>query len=112
MTTLRNILSNILPRSSAKQMTNRVIVPLKQEDQVPVSRVGQLAVSILTARGAMPLSNLVEGVASQLYRDELRRGAQILDIGLFGSRLFEADVISEIEAGNGGLWRIEELTKG
>jgi hypothetical protein len=32
-----------------------------------------------------------------------------LDIGLFGSRLFNGDVIRELKAGDGVLWKIEEL---
>jgi hypothetical protein len=57
----------------------------------------------------MPLDTLAERVASELYREELRQGAQNLDIGLFGSRLFLGDVIREIEARNGTLWQIENV---
>lgn len=99
----------MLPRGSSREPANNLIVRLGQGCQEPVTRVEQLAVSMLTSRGVMPLRNLVESVASELYREELRRGAQILDIGLFGSKLFEADVVREIEAGNGTLWRIEDL---
>jgi hypothetical protein len=56
----------------------------------------------------MPLGSLVERVASELYNEELRHGAWVLDIGLFGSSLFVPDVVSEIEARNGTLWRIDD----
>jgi len=38
----------------------------------------------------------------------LCKGAWVLDIGLFGSKLFVPDVIGEIEARNGTLWQIEK----
>jgi hypothetical protein len=46
-----------------------------------------------------------------LYREELRNGASVLDIGLFGSRFFTRDVVRELKAGDGILWEIREERK-
>jgi hypothetical protein len=50
----------------------------------------------------------VNAVSADLYAEELRTGAGALDIGLFGSRLFSGDVIRELKAGDGILWKIGE----
>ncbi len=83
----------------------RLIEPLPRPIITPIER---LAVSSLKQEGAIPFQLLVEHVAFDLYREELRNGAWVLDIGLFGSRLFAPDVVREIEAGNGILWEIEK----
>jgi hypothetical protein len=60
--------------------------------------------------GPIPRSTLVAAVAAELYRDELSKGAGVLDIGLFGSRLFSGEVIQALKAANGILWEIREPT--
>jgi hypothetical protein len=55
----------------------------------------------------MPLHLLVERVVAELYDEELHYGAWILDIGLLGKRLFVPDVVREVEAGKGILWKID-----
>ncbi|HWO41854.1 MAG TPA: hypothetical protein VNO43_08640, partial [Candidatus Eisenbacteria bacterium] len=72
----------------------------------PDTPIGRLVVAALTERGALPLDALVQRVAGELYREHCRNGAAILDIGLFGSKLFVNDVLAEIEARDGSLWRI------
>jgi hypothetical protein len=112
MTSIRQALMGMLPRkSSLTDKSNNIIVRLEQGSREPVTPVEQLTVSVLSSKGTMSLRTLAERVASELYHQELRNGAQVLDIGLFGSRLFLPDVISEIEARNGTLWRIENREK-
>jgi hypothetical protein len=48
----------------------------------------------------------VKTVAGEVYAEELRKGSGVLDIGLFGSRLFSSDVVRELEGGDGVLWKI------
>jgi hypothetical protein len=84
------------------------MVRLEPPSREPTTPVERVVVSVLKAAGAMPLGSLVERVASELYNEELRHGAWVLDIGLFGSSLFVPDVVSEIEARNGTLWRIDD----
>jgi hypothetical protein len=67
--------------------------------------------STLETTGNAPFYLLVERIADQLYREELRQGAWILDIGLFGSSLLISSVAQEIEAANGVLWKIERKHK-
>jgi hypothetical protein len=104
---VKEALLSMLPRRSSPRQN--IIVRLAQGSRQPTTRVEQLAVSVLASQGAIPLDTLAERVASELYREELRNGAQSLDIGLFGSRLFLGDVIREIEARNGTLWEIDNL---
>jgi hypothetical protein len=109
MVNVKQALLNILPKKIASK--GNTIVRLESGSREPVTPVEQLAVSLLASKGPMPLHTLAERVASELYRQELGKGAQVLDIGLFGSRLFLGDVIGEIEARNGTLWRIENQSK-
>ena len=107
MINIKEALLSMLTRRSFP--TRNIIVRLEQGSRQPETPVERLAVSVLASNGAMPLHTLAERVASELYRQELGQGAQVLDIGLFGSRLFLRDVIGEIQARNGTLWRIESL---
>lgn len=45
-------------------------------------------------------------VAEDLYQEELHLGAAIVDIGLFGSGLFDRDVSAAIKAADGILWKV------
>jgi hypothetical protein len=107
MTHVKETLLSILPRRRSSSSEN-AIVCLVQGSRRPETRVEQLAVSLLASKGVIPLDTLAERVASELYREELRNGASVLDIGLFGSRFFTRDVVRELKAGNGILWEIKE----
>jgi hypothetical protein len=72
----------------------------------PVTAFEQRVISKLTETGPVSLTNLVKTVAGEVYAEELRRGSGVLDIGLFGSRLFSSDVVRELEGGDGVLWEI------
>ena len=106
MTHIKEALLSMLPRRSFPR--GNIIVRLIQGSRQPETSVEQLAVSVLASNGAMPLHTLAEHVAAQLYREELRNGAGVLDIGLFGSRFFTSDVVGELKAGDGILWEIKE----
>jgi hypothetical protein len=73
---------------------------------VPQSPIQQALLRALKETSSVSLPVLVKRVVGELYRDELRQGAAALDIGLFGDRLFNRDVVRELEAGNGILWEI------
>ena len=63
-------------------------------------------ISILKEAGSISQYHLVQRVARDLYEGELRRGAAVVDIGLFGSRLFEREVTETLKHGDGALWDI------
>ena len=63
-------------------------------------------VSMLKEAGSVSHDHLVQRVARDLYEGELRRGAAVVDIGLFGSRLFEHEVVETLKHGDGALWEI------
>jgi len=75
--------------------------------RLPLTPFERLVVATLTREGAMRFSTLVELVALDFYLDELRHGAWILDIGVFGSKLFIPEVARELKAGDGVLWEIK-----
>ena len=85
-----------------------IVRPIEPPGRATVTPIERLAVSNLRREGVISLQLLVERVATELYHEELRKGAWALDIGLFGSKLFIADVMSEIKARNGTLWQIEK----
>jgi hypothetical protein len=104
MIRVKEALLSLLPRRNSPR--ENIIIRLAQGSRQPATRVEQLALSVLASQGAIPLDTLAERVASELYREELRNGAGVLDIGLFGSRVFTSDVVRELEAGDGVLWEI------
>lgn len=87
----------------------RLLEPLRRS---PTSPVEQLAVNILRQEGSISFELLVEYVVSDLYREELDRGAWTLDIGLLGKGLFVPDVVRGLKAGDGILWQIERPKGG
>ncbi|MGH7873348.1 MAG: hypothetical protein ACREQO_14135 [Candidatus Binatia bacterium] len=100
----------IFPSATVRQepehearLSVRLIRPTHRAAGTPVETQ---IVSILAREGAMSYENLVQRVADELYRKELRHGGGALDIGLFGSRLFDRDVVSALEAGDGVIWEI------
>jgi len=96
---------NRLSRDTVKAQRRTVhLTKCADEPGTPIER---LVVAALAEQGALPLDLLVQRVAGEMYREFCRSGATILDIGLFGSKLFVRDVIAEIEARDGSLWRIE-----
>jgi hypothetical protein len=99
--------TNLVTHSGESRLSEAAIVRLEPPSRAPATPIERLVVSVLQAAGAIPLGSLVERVASELYNEELRHGAWVLDIGLFGSSLFVPDVVSEIEARDGTLWRID-----
>jgi hypothetical protein len=112
MAQIKEALASMLRRpNAAREIDNDLIVCLEQHSQEPLTSVERLAVAELKENGAQPLARLVERVASELYREELRNGATTLDIGLFGSSLFVSEVVGELDARNGSLWRIEKVRK-
>ena len=76
--------------------------------RLPATRLEERLISALKEAGSISFASLVKTVAADLYAEELHKGAGILDIGLFGSRLFNGDVIRELQAGDGTLWEIKQ----
>jgi len=92
--------------SGAKGL-DRFTIRLLKASRSPATTVERLSVEVLKREGRTSLVKLVERVAREIYSDEVRRGAWVLDIGLYGPDLFVAEVISELKAANGILWKIE-----
>ena len=74
--------------------------------QPPATLIERTVVSTLKREAEMAFGPLVERVAAELYSAELRGGAWMVDLGLFGRSLFVPDVVRELEAGNEILWEI------
>jgi hypothetical protein len=73
--------------------------------RLPATPIEQRLLAKLKA-GSVSFENLVQIVAADLYKEELRKGAGVLDIGLFGGRLFNSDIVRELKAADGILWKI------
>jgi len=85
-----------------------VVRLIESPRRLPTTPIEQRLVSALKEAGPVPVSSLVKRVAAELYADELRGGAGVLDIGLLGDRLFNRDIIRELKAGDGILWEIRQ----
>jgi hypothetical protein len=88
-----------------------VVHLLHSRHYAPSTPISQRLASALSDGGWFSFERLVKRVATELYEEELRKGAGVLDIGLFGSRLFNADVVRELKTANGILWEIESERK-
>ncbi len=116
-TPVKQIMTALDPRSSraaarnyapAANRDNHVLVRLIELPlRGPATEAESFAVALLRAEKEIAYGVLVSRVAEFLYRKELRAGAWAVDIGLFGSALFNADAARELEAGKGDLWEID-----
>ena len=91
-------------KEKAQTGTVRLIDPPRR---APVTPIETRVVSALNNTGPVSFARLVKTVAADLYAEELRKGAGVLDIGLLGDRLFDRDIIRELKAGDGILWEIK-----
>lgn len=76
------------------------------------TRAEQIAVTVLVREEQVPLTELATLLAEALYRDELRNGGWVADLGLLGSSAFVGDALHEIKAGDGCLWNIVRSDAG
>ena len=91
------------PESKTKTVSVRLIADAERAPKAPIE--AQISATLKEA-GTLSYDGLVQRVVTDLYRAELRRGAAVLDIGIFGSRLFERDVVSALKTSDGVLWVI------
>jgi hypothetical protein len=84
-----------------------IVQQIDSPHRLPATPIEHRLTSALRKVGVISFEKLVKSVAADLYAEELRKGAGVLDIGLFGSRLFNDDVVRELKAANGILWEIK-----
>jgi hypothetical protein len=84
---------------------------LADAQRSPVRPEECLIAGALAGNEPRTVDELVAGISRLLYREEWRRGGWAVDLGIFGSDLFAADVTHALEAGNGHLWTITESPK-
>jgi hypothetical protein len=101
----RRVNKQALSNPSNRDAMVQLIEPVSSQIASPIERA---AIENLKQQSPLSLDQLVQRVAAQLYRDELRHGAAAVDIGLLGSEIFVPEVMGEIQARNGSLWRIEK----
>lgn len=93
--------------SAAADGESVIIKLLESPHRAPQTPIQQALIAALKEAGRPSLDALVKRVSGELYRDELHKGAAVLDIGLFGDRLFNRDIIQELRAGDGIFWEIK-----
>ena len=96
----------VIKNDAPTQLSVRLLDP---PSRLPLTPIEKLTVITLEKQGPTPFPVLVKRVAHEIYSDEIRNGAWVMDIGLFGPGLFAPDVVGELEAGNGILWEIKKL---
>lgn len=69
----------------------------------PANDVEEFAVSLIARTAALSYRKSVARLAEYLYQKEMGAGAWAVDIGLFGSALFNGDAMRIWEAGRGDL---------
>jgi hypothetical protein len=89
--------------------TDRAVVRLiAAPRREPMTPIEQRLITMLKNVGPIPFATLVKTAAKDLYIEELRQGAGVLDIGLFGNGLFNRDLVRELMSGDGVLWEIKQ----
>ena len=105
-----------LPGSSSRSRSGRsvsvdgnagIVRLIDAPRRSPATQIEWQLISALKKVGPVSSANLVKTIAADLYAAELRKGGAVLDIGLFGERLFTRDIIRELQAGDGILWEIK-----
>jgi hypothetical protein len=90
------------------EATSEAIVRLLDDPwRSPATPAERRAVALLAREGSVPHRRLVELVARDFYRHELRHGGSSAEIGFAGSALFRADAERVIADAAGSLWTIE-----
>ena len=78
--------------------------------EVPKRRAateGEIAIiELLATQSELALGQAVDVVAEALFREESRAGAWAVDLGLFGSTLFQSEARRILQNGDGELWRV------
>jgi hypothetical protein len=109
---IRDFLPALLRRGDTGVSLSAAVVQLIDSPRrLPATPIEQRLSSALKETGPILLVSLVKRVAAELYNDELRQGAGVLDIGLIGDRLFNRDIIRALDSGNGILWEIKQPRK-
>jgi hypothetical protein len=101
----RSISAGVVAADLTNSVVRLVDAPLRSPE-TPIEH--RLIAALKKTVGALSFATLVKTVAAELYDEELRKGAAVLDIGLFGNRLFSRDIVRELTAGEGILWVIEK----
>ena len=88
-----------------------IVQQIDSPQRLPATPIEHRLISALKKVGVISFEKLVKTVAADLYAEELRKGAGVLDIGLFGSRLFNDDVVRELNAAR---WNLvgDKITNG
>jgi hypothetical protein len=102
---------NVLPRwKSRRAVAGSPATQVRLLDtpqRLPMTPIEKHVIATLRESGESSFATLVKEVSRNLLRAELRQGAGVLDIGLLGSRLFDDEVVRELQAGDGVLWEIK-----
>lgn len=94
--------------NSAVERGSDVVRPLEPPQCPPTTIFEVRVVALLKKEGVISFDNLVRRMAADLYVEQRQNGAWMADIGLFGSRLFNREVIRELEGADGIPWNIEQ----
>jgi hypothetical protein len=86
--------------ASTNIRVRRLDAPLRS----PTTPLERRVLAAIAIEGALPLDVLVDRIAGDLYRDELRHGGWVAEIGFVGRALFRSDVQRAIEGAAGILW--------
>lgn len=86
--------------------TDQTVERLERPLRSPTTQMERRVLAALSHESRLALDVLVDRVAADLYRDELKRGGWVADIGFIGSALFRADVRRALDAATGMLWTI------
>ncbi len=90
----------------ASRADDGLVQLIDRPSRPPATAIEQRLTRALQDSGSVPSVQLVQAVAEGLYETELRRGAAVSDLGMFGSGLFTAEIVRELRLGDGILWKI------
>jgi hypothetical protein len=88
---------------------HRRVQPFDASVRKAATPLERMILDLLDREGPKNFTEIVNRIAKQIYRDELCHGAAVIDIGLLGTKLFEAEVVAALNRGVGVWWLTEEI---
>jgi len=95
-----------LPPHGAARRDGDVVRPLTPLSRTPRTPIERRLLERLVSGGPASRSDLVSTVAVELYRDAVRAGGWLADVGVLGERLFAPEVAGALDAGLSVFWEM------
>jgi hypothetical protein len=103
--------SSVLPMAEENAPAEGRVYSIKPISRPARTETEKFVLRLLDRRESIAYDELVWGLSSFLYEQEVKIGGWALDIGVFGASLFVPEARRELELAKGILWEIDSPRK-